>query len=287
MRSTNYDKIREPAVAGQFYPSDAEELKKQIKQCFVSGFGPGSLPDKNKKKRIEGVIAPHAGYDFSGACAAWAYKEIAESEKPDTFVLLGLSHTSFPSCASMLDWKTPLGIAENDIEFSKKLEEKGIPVNEEAHAEEHSIEVQIPFLQFAAGNPKIVPIIAGHDKDYKETAKAIRETAAELKRKIIVIASSDFTHFGPAYGYEPFSDNVRENMRKLDSGAIEHIKKMDSAGFLDYVNKKQATICGQMPIAALIETINAKKAKLLKYYTSGDIVEDYTNSVGYASILFE
>lgn len=281
------NKTRMPAVAGQFYPSDREELKKLIRQCFVSEFGPGSLPGSSKKKSLPGAIAPHAGYQFSGPCAAWAYKEIGESDPPDTFVILGLSHSGLPSCVSLSDWKTPLGTARNDIDFSKAVEEEGVPADEDAHSQEHSIEVQVPFLQFACPDARICPVIASHDMDYRKIAEAVKNAAKKLKRRITVIASSDFTHYGPAYGYVPFNEDIKKNIYKLDKGAIELIKKLDAIGFLDYAAQKQATICGQMPIAALLETVEAKKAKLLKYYTSGDIVGDYANAVGYASLVLE
>ena len=281
-----HTKNREPVFAGQFYPAGKEELKKQIKECFLSGFGPGKLPGK-KKKQILGVISPHAGYQFSGAAAAFSYKEIAESEKADTYVILGPSHSGLPSSTSLEDWGTPFGISENDVEFCRTLGKFGIKANEKAHSKEHSIEVQLPFLQFVYPNAKIAPVIAGHDLDFKKIASAITKTAEKLKRKIIIIASSDFTHYGPAYGYAPFSENIKENMYRLDNEAIKAVKSMDPEKFIKHIRENQATICGQMPIAVIMEALKAKKARLLKYYTSGDIMGDYTNAVGYASIVFE
>lgn len=278
---------RNPVVAGQFYPKDPEELKKEIEKCFVSEFGPGGLPKKARTKQILGAIAPHAGYPFSGPAAAFSYKEIAESKMPHTYVIIGPSHMGYPSSVSLEDWKTPLGTAKNDNEFGKALVENSrIKINEEAHSTEHSIEVQIPFLQFTTDKFKFCPVMASHDLSYKEIAEAIKMAAEQLKRKIIVIASSDFTHYGSAYGYFPFTENIKKNMYKLDNGAIELIKKLNTEKYLDYVEKKQATICGQLPIAILMETIKAKKAELLKYYTSGDVVGEYTSAVGYASIIF-
>lgn len=280
-------KVRGAAFAGQFYPAERGELKKQIKECFLSEFGPGSMPKPESKKKILGVISPHAGYQFSGPGAAWVYREIGESEMPDTYVILGTSHMGFSSCVSVQDWKTPLGTIKNDSEFGKKLAKSGLAVDEEAHSSEHSIEVQIPFLQFIQPKARIAPVMASHDLGYEAIAEAIKKAASELKRKIIIIASSDFTHYGAAYGYVPFSENIKKSMYELDNGAIEQIKSLDAAKFMEYVDEKRATICGQMPIAVLLKTINAKKARLLKYYTSGDVVGDYANAVGYASIIFE
>lgn len=284
---SNTNKLRVPVVSGQFYNSDHDRLKEQVKECFLSDFGPGSLPGKDKKKKIAGAISPHAGYDFSGPAAAHAYKEIAESEMPGTYVIIGPSHMGFPSGVSLKEWETPLGIVKNDVEFGKELSKNGIPVNEEAHAEEHSIEVQLPFLQFVKPKARISAIIAGHDMDFRKIAGAIAKAASSLKRKITVIASSDFTHYGMAYGYVPFSEKIKENIYSLDKGAIDAIKTMEAKNFIKYLSRTNATICGQMPIAVLMETLKQKKARLLKYYTSGDVLGDYTNAVGYASIVFE
>ena len=282
---------RQPIVDGQFYESNPDKLNNQIESCFKNSFGPGSLPSKTRNKKIIGVICPHAGYSFSGPCQAFSYKEIGESKIPELYILFGLSHSGFNSCISTEDWQTPLGIVKTDKDFGQKLSDiSGLPIDEVAHQNEHSIEVQLPFLQFVnkTNNFKILPIIIGYDTNIEEVAQNIKKILDQTKKTYILIASSDFTHYGINYGFMPFSDNIKENMYKLDKEAIEHIKKLNSDKFLDYIEKTQATICGKYPIAALIETsrlLGAKKAELLKYYTSGDIVKDYRNAVGYASIV--
>ncbi|MFH2027878.1 MAG: AmmeMemoRadiSam system protein B [Nanoarchaeota archaeon] len=283
---------RKPIVAGQFYSDYPHKLEEQIKDSFLSEFGPGKLPKKEKDKEIIGAISPHAGYPYSGPCAAWTYKEIAEAKLPDLYIMIGLSHSGFPTCISLEDWETPLGLVKTDKKFGKKLIEKGIEQDEGAHNNEHSIEVQIPFLQFINKNIsdrlKIMPMIASPDKNYKDTAKIIAETIKELKMKVIVIASSDFTHFGMNYGFFPFKENIKKKLYDMDKGAIENINKLDPKNFLHYIEKTGATICGQYPIAVTLELcklMGAKRADLLKYYTSGDIVDDYGSAVGYASIV--
>ena len=286
---------RKPIVAGQFYPEDFGELDKQIKECFSSKFGPGDLPVKRKDKKILGIIAPHAVYQFSGPGAAWAYKEIAESRFADVYIMLGLSHSGHGSCISTADWETPFGVVKTDQEFGEKLsKDTGLKINEAPHEQEHSIEVQLPFLQFVSKDKldklRILPIIVSDDVDYEEIAKSIAKTIKESGKNICLIASSDFTHFGLNYGYFPFRDNVKENMYKLDKGAIEHILKLNSYRFMDYINETGATICGRIPIATLIDIckeLGAKKARLLHYYTSGDIIGDYGNAVGYGAIVVE
>ncbi|MBW2999636.1 AmmeMemoRadiSam system protein B [Candidatus Woesearchaeota archaeon] len=245
---------------------------------------------KKTEKEILGAIAPHAGYMFSGPCAAFVYKEIAESKLPDLFIMLGLDHTGFgDNCVCLDDWQTPLGVVKTDKEFGKELEKNGIPFNPEAHFAEHSIEVQLPFLQFIFKEKmekiRIVPVMITHD--YKEVAEKIKKTIAQSKKRVCIIASSDFTHYGPSYGFTPFTDNPKENLEKLDKGAVEQIKSLEPEKFLSYAEK--TTICGMMPIAVLMELLKekAKKVELLKYYTSGDITKDYRNAVGYASIIFK
>ena len=287
--------VRKPIVAGQFYEGDFNSLNKQIIECFESKKGPGALPINKRNGWVLGSVVPHAGYFFSGPCAAWSYKEIAESEFPDLFVIIGPNHSGLGRTSTILDdWETPFGVIKADKEFGKKLINNSCIVEDEmAHLHEHSIEVQLPFLQFVSKNNlkklRFIPITVGFDCNVKELASGIKKTIQESGKKICIIASSDFTHYGFSYGYVPFSTDVKENMQKLDNGAISFIKSLDSRGFLEYVNKKQATICGAVPIAVLIELMKgkAKKVNLMQYYTSADIVGDYNNAVGYASIVFK
>ncbi len=280
--------MRKPIVAGQFYEADPEELVEQIRSCFMAKLGPG-MPEGQKSGQPRGFIVPHAGYFYSGPCAAYAYKEIAENTWPDVFVLLGLSHNGLKSCLSMQDWETPLGIVKVDKEFAQILQKHTeLKVDEKAHQYEHSIEVQLPFLQFIAEEKelKIVPIIASHDKNPKEIGQAIKKAIKEYGKSVCIMASSDFTHYGINYGYTPLKDNTKENLKKLDMDAIEFIGKMDPEGFLGYVNKTRATICGAMPIAVLLNSVEGiKNIKLLKYYTSSEIMKS-NSSVSYASIEF-
>ena len=275
--------MRNSVVSGAFYESDADKLKDQIKNCFLSDFGPGKLPEKIQEQELKGIIVPHAGYLYSGPCAAHCYNAVAEAKRPDLFIILGLSHSGFNSCLSMEDWQTPLGTAKIDKDFGKALIENGIPQDEMAHANEHSIEVQLPFLQFVLKDFKFIPILVSDD--FARISEIISKTMEQTKKKVIIIASSDFTHYGADYGYVPFTENIKENMYELDAGAIEEIKKISSKEFLNYTKKTGATICGKYAIAALLDCLKSSKAELLKYYTSADISnKDYFMAVGYAAI---
>ncbi len=289
--------LRRPIVAGQFYPREFDKLEEEIIKAFLSKFGPGDLPIKKRNKSIFGVISPHAGYQFSGPCQAWSYKEIAESKFPETYIVLGPNHSGLGSNFSTYleaDWETPFGIVKVDKSLGKLLLKKCKFLEDEvlAHLHEHSIEVQLPFLQYANRNNlkdlKFLPITISYSS--LEECKELAEAIVELDKKICIIASSDFTHYGPSYNYTPFAYNKKENLYSLDKEAIELIKNLDSEKFSEFVKKKKSTICGASPIIIAIEIcklLGAKRARLLHYYTSGDIVNDYSNAVGYASMVFE
>jgi len=279
-----------PSFAGQFYPDDFGELNKEIEDSFKSDFGPGALPEKRKEKKVFGIVAPHAGYVYSGAAAAWAYKEIAESRFAQTYVILAPDHNGrhLKATTSLETWDMPFGPVKADQGFIKELLSK-CDFIEEGRIIEHAIEVQLPFLQFACRDRlkelKIVPLVIPSAIDFEKLAVAINEISEDC----CIIASSDFTHYGPSYGYRPFSVAPKERIKKLDNKAIDCILKLDSKRFLKYVKATKATICGQYAIAAAIEIVKemfAKKGRLLAYYTSGDISKDYTNSVSYAAIDF-
>lgn len=295
--------IRKEIVAGQFYPADSDSLDKCLKECFEGKLGPAALPIGKREGRIFGAVVPHAGYEFSGQAAAWAYKAIAEAEQPDLFVIVGVNHRGIGKdvALSLADFSTPLGVVKNDSSFAKAVIKKAqanykiykidIGEDEKAHSFEHSIEVQLPFLLFTntAKNLRFVPIIiGGYNYSLCEMlAKTIVDVAGQLRKKICLIASSDFTHYGYAYGFMPFLTKEKEGLYKLDRGAIDKIIDFDAKSFIDYA--QNTTICGAGAITTAIETCKAlgsRKAELLKYYTSGDVIKDYSSAVGYAAIIF-
>ena len=285
-------KVREPVAAGTFYEANPKLLEKEIKDCFKLKKGPGALPISKREGFVYGAIVPHAGYTYSGYSAAWAYKALGEAEPADTYIILGPNHSGLGgSSLTTQNFSTPLGIVRTDKALANYLVKKEVIVDSELpHLEEHSVEVQIPFLQFINRNFdswKILPIVLSNDIDYKKLALAIKEAMVDLKKRITVIASSDFTHYGHAYGYIPFSSDIPDRIRKLDEGAIEFIKKLDDEGFLNYVYETGATICGALPIAVLLRLMAHRKPELLQYYTSADLIGDYKNSVSYVSMIFK
>jgi len=294
--------MRRPIVEGQFYESDFNKLDQQIQACFKGRLGPGVLPSKPEKSsaKVKGAVIPHAGYIYSGQCAAWVYKEIAESPAPNIFIVVGPNHSGgghSKVSISLEDWKTPFGVVQNNTRFARKLIAAYdlIKQDEDAFAKEHSVEVQLPFLQFISAKKfslSFIPMVV-RDITFEECQKiadTIEKIADELNFKVTVIASSDFTHYGASYGYLPFIDKIKENLYGLDGSAINFITKMDSKGFYNHVKEYKMTICGFEPIVIAMEVSKlffAKKAKLLTYYTSGDVVDNYKQAVGYAGIIFE
>jgi len=284
---------RKAVYAGQFYEKNEQALDKQITEMFEGNNGPGALPLSKRSKKIQAIIAPHAGYQFSGACAAWAYKEIAEAEFAEVYIIIGPNHSGTGNAISIAGYETPFGVVRVDQEFAKLLLEKNdeLKIDEESHALEHSIEVQLPFLQFATKDKmhelKIVPIIL-HDIDYAKLGLDLKETIIESGKKVVIIVSSDFTHYGHNYHYIPFSTDIKKNIYDRDKKAIDFIEALNADGFIGYMDETQGTVCGAFPIAVLLKSLKHSKIELLQYYTSADLEEDstYKNSVSYAAILF-
>ena len=280
--------MREPVVSGMFYSSDKQVLSKEIKDSYASRLGP---KDSDDKTGVFAAVCPHAGYAYSGPCAAHCYSLIKNGSY-DTFIILGTNHSGVGgSCVSLDDFRTPLGTAKNDVGFTKKVMERcNLKENKQAHSKEHSIEVQIPFLQDICQDVNIVPIMIDFGADYRFIAKGLSEAVRSSKKRVCIIASSDFTHYGVNYGFVPFIDDVKDKLEEFDFRAILKVLALDSESFLEYINDTGATICGAYAIAALIETcklLGKRDTKLLKYYSSGDVTGDFSSAVGYAGIIIK
>ncbi|MBS1267284.1 MAG: hypothetical protein MAG795_01256 [Candidatus Woesearchaeota archaeon] len=280
--------IRQPLVSGQFYASDITKLENQIKKSFLHKKGPGTLPISKREGKTKAVICPHAGYSYSGPCAAWSYKEIAESKIPDTYVLIGPNHRSNKTSISLNPWRTPFGIVNVDKKLGKAIANKSkIPLGDQQ--QEHSLEVQLPFLQYVNKQNlrriRILPIALSEDVDLHKLALDIKEILMDQDKEVTYIISSDFTHYGSAYRYVPFSSDIQKRLYKLDLGAIKLIQKRDSENLKKYMKETGATICGIIPLLLLSKLVKTE-GELLQYYTSADLAGDYKQAVGYASIVF-
>jgi len=279
-------KVRRPCQAGAFYEGTPDALKRQIEECFTGKLGPGKVPTVTERptKNVLGLICPHAGYMFSGMVAAHAYYKLALDGRPDIIILLGPNHTGCGSGLAIMNegiWRTPLGDIEVDGETANQVarESSLLDVDDSAHRNEHSIEVQLPFLQYLYGSSfKIVPIcfLMQDLTSAKEVGQAIAKVLQN--KKAVIIASSDMTH------YEP-----QQSAERKDNKALKAIEAMDEARFQSVIEGANITACGYGPITSLItatKALNGKEAKLLSYKTSGDVTGDHTSVVGYAAVCF-
>lgn len=274
--------IREPVVAGQFYPGQKEDLENMIKYCFEHKYGPGSQPIESSEK-VFGVICPHAGYVYSGPTASHSYKSIS-SLNPELVIIIGPNHFGVgKDAATMTDaqWKTPLGMVQVDSEAAKEVAEKSkfIEIDNYSHSQDHSLEVQVPMLQSIFSNEfQILPIIL-RAQDL-EVARDVGNAVSEIakKRNAIIVASSDFTH----YEENSFAHSQ-------DKALIEPILEMDVERFYDVLMKKRVTSCGYGAMASTMiacKNLGATKGELLSYATSGDVTGDTASVVGYSAIKF-
>lgn len=275
---------RLPAVAGYFYPENKNELANLIQKVFESEIGAAGKIDQDFPTTINGVVCPHAGIIFSGAVASWAYAVLSLTDPIDTFIIIGPNHRGLgrrASLSSAESWITPLGKVEVDQEAVNFLISASsiFSIDDRAHQYEHSCEIQIPFLQhFIPFSFKICPISL-LDQTF-EAAKEMSQAIIELsqKKKIVIIASTDFTH------YE--SDTVA---REKDLICIDNIIRLDGEEFFHCIHRNQISICGPGGVGTLIEfqkNRHSSRGNLLCYATSGDINGQYDQVVGYAAIAF-
>ena len=270
--------MRYPAVAGRFYPLQRDELREQIEWCFEHPIGPGKIGPCRNERRIKGVLAPHAGYQCSGMNAAYSFKELAEDGKPDAYIIIGPDHHGVPFDAVLCSdsYLTPLGECKVHEKIAAKLAQS-ITDSPNAHMFEHSVEVEVPFLQYIDPDARIVPIIMRRQD--KESAiwlgNKIREACEGYD--IVVIASSDMSHYIP-----------KDAAEKLDGMLLEKACVLDIEGMYDVISRYDISACGYGPIAAMITAVQPTKATLLKHSDSWDSLRYMKDSVvGYASAKFE
>ena len=263
--------IRQPAVAGQFYPASEKLLRQELAQ-FV--------PPVNKKHEVKGVISPHAGYIYSGSTAG---KLLAGIEIPQTVIVLGPNHRGVGAIAALAPedgWLTPLGIVPLEKRLAGLIKKQIPAVDEDraAHANEHSLEVQVPFLQYLRPDVSIVPLClafgdyAGCELLGKGIAAAIREFAED----VLILASSDMTHY----------ESV-DAAQKKDSLAIEKVLALDPEGLVQVCRHNRITMCGVIPSAVMLiaaKELGATSAELVSYTNSGEVSGDIDQVVAYAAL---
>jgi AmmeMemoRadiSam system protein B len=275
--------IREPAVAGRFYPRNAAQLERAVRQFIApaeEAAGPPAQVEPRPKRAL-GCIVPHAGYMYSGAVAGAVFARI---ELPRRFVILGPRHYPEGAPLAILSegaWRTPLGDAPLDAPLAAALA-RACPLLREddvAHAPEHAIEVQLPFLQKMTPGFSFVPIALGTDRfqAFEDLGRAVASVVAAEKEPVLIMASSDMNH------YE--SDQIT---RQKDALAIERIVALDPRGLYDVVRRESISMCGYGPAVTMLvaaKQLGATRAELIRYATSAEVSGDTSWVVGYAGIV--
>lgn len=276
--------IRLPAHAGSFYPARRDDVVRSIEWCFTHKLGPGVKPSGIGSERLSyAYIVPHAGYMYSGPTAAHAYLWLSKERKPETVVLVGPNHTGLGLAVSVYKegyWRTPLGDVEVDSEAGRLIVSyTGFAAfDEKAHFYEHSLEVQIPFLQHIYGSGfKITPItvMAQIPSISRGLAEAFLKILEDNGVDAIMVATSDLNH------YESHDVSVEKDLM-----VIEEVLKPDPEGVFRVVEERNVSACGPGPMAtvAYIAMVKGVKPVLLSHTTSGDVTGEKDFVVGYASI---
>lgn len=263
--------IRQPAVAGQFYPGTEQALRHELQQL---------VPHVEQKRSVIGVISPHAGYLYSGRTAG---QLLAGIEIPRTVIVLGPNHRGRGALAALSPedgWQTPLGFVPIEKRLADLIRQQLPAVQEDsaAHAQEHSLEVQIPFLQYLRSDLAIVPLClsfgdyAGCEMLGKGLAAAIRA----FGESVLILASSDMTHYESA-----------EAAKKKDTLALERTLALDPQGLVEVCRANRITMCGVIPSAVMLvaaKQLGATQAELVAYTTSGEVTGDMREVVAYAAV---
>jgi MEMO1 family protein len=290
---------RKPSFAGSWYEADGKKLRPQISNFLktadeklkVQPFDNTFTGNEPVVGTILGAIAPHAGYMFSGSTAGYVYESL-KMRKISRVFLLGPSHYApLHGCALPVEktFATPIGDLRVDTRVINEL--KDFPLFKlapEIHKQEHSLEMQLPFIRQALGDVTIVPIIVGVLNDEDEMRTVGQMLSRYLKNGDLVLVSSDFTHYGPRYDFTPFADDAAKHVRELDQSAFQFLQKVDLQGFIDFRERTRDTICGYYPCAVLLSMLPPEThATLLCYRTSKDIIDTGDeNSVSYLAVVF-
>ncbi len=285
--------IRRAFRAGSFYPADDYSCRQQIEEC-LGNYQPPADP-----VHVVAGIVPHAGWVFSGPTAAKVFKSIQEKSSPDTFLIFGAVHVwGMGHQASMFVggvWETPCGKVEIDAELAQAIlacAPDSVNDDASAHSREHSIEVQVPFIQYLFPEARIVPIMVNPDKRAVEVGQKIGKMLAEQEKQVVVIGSTDLTHYGPSFGFMPYgvgSDSLTP-MKENDRAIIELAVGLDAEHVIIEAEQHR-NACGAGAIAATVaaaKELGSTQGHLLEHTTSQDVMPDRPASdfVGYAGIIF-
>jgi len=278
--------IQRSNLAGTWYPADPDELRAEVDRC---------LGDKRGEDgALCAMIVPHAGYRYSGRAAGAAFARLTAGRWRRAVVVAPSHYHTFDGAAVFpgSGFETPLGVVRVDREGARALTQAPLfAADARPYAREHSLEIELPFLQVVDPALPVVPVLVGSHDDAVQLAALGRALRALDDRETLFVVSSDLTHYGSQFGYLPFppdgADSVAAELRRLDFGAIEPIRRVDAQGFANYVGATGITVCGRGPITAFLHAGAERLAgELLEYYTSLDVTGDYEHSVSYAAFAF-
>ncbi|MBI3462258.1 MAG: AmmeMemoRadiSam system protein B [Planctomycetes bacterium] len=284
--------VREPSVADRFYPADAERCRREAERFLSGAVGNGDLP-----LQALGGIVPHAGWAFSGAVAGRVFAYLRDHARPQTLVITGTVHVPevvYPSTMTIGYWRTPVGGLEIDCEFASRLVETGAAEdNPNAHRREHSLEVPLPIAEQAFPGVYLVPLMVPATVSGVETGRAVAEVARSLGREVLLVASTDLTHYGPNYRFTPKgvgAESLRWVKQENDARMLDAIRRMDAESLVGMARECK-NACGPAATACVLAAareLGVTQAHVIEYTTSHDVVPrgEPTNFVGYVGAVF-
>ena len=270
--------IRRPAVSGLFYEADASGLRTQVQRCFEHAYGPGRLPGPAGHRSVHALVVPHAALQYSGPVAAHAYLRLAEARPPAVIVVVGPDHLGSGPPVALAPhgrWATPLGEVETDHPVKEALRRLGLPADGRGHLREHSIEVQLPFLQVIGFRGPVIPVVMAGQETETIVRLADMLVAALAGLDATMIASTDLSHYLP-----------HERAVAIDRVVLTALVSGDGLRLIDEVRRHAITMCGAGPVAAVMEATRRRgcgPVNILRYATSGDIGGDRRSVVGYVA----
>ncbi len=270
--------VRPAAVSGLFYEADASRLRRQVERCFEHPYGPGRRPGPAGHRRVRALVVPHAALLYSGPVAAHAYLHLAEATPPAVIVIVGPDHfgSGPPVALAPHDrWATPLGEVETNHPVKEELRRLGLPADGRGHLREHSIEMQLPFLQVIGCRGTVIPIAMANQETDTTVHLADLLVVALAGVDATIIASTDLSHYLP-----------HERAVAIDQVVLTALASGDGLRLLDEVRRHAITMCGAGPVAAVLEAarrLGCGPVEILRYATSGDIGGDRRSVVGYVA----
>ncbi len=288
---------RKPVCADTYYAADFAELQRQISDSYFSKLGPGDLPISRGEKKLAGILVPASSYSLAGACAAWAYKEVAEHAMPEVYIILGTNHHLLePHFSTYLfsSWETPFGFVQTNKRIGLQLIKQFSPLRNEtsAHSQELSVELQLPFLQDASKDRlqglSFLPLcISPHASLF--ACKKLGQALAQLECSKTVIVSANFLSYGPQFQYTPFKYNRRMMLDSIRDHLFAFIQSFDAEGLAAYVEKHKLPWPELLPLVCGLSFFKAAgmtTARLLSYYSSDEVGGAQENITSFGSFSF-